>query len=157
MLDGMDCLFCKIVNGTIPSKKIYEDEQTFAFLDINPQAPVHALIVPKKHLDSLAAAEADDDALLGHLLQVARTYIYTSWADGRCTGLRGKAFSETQCRFKDSARSTLPVGRVDFEAAVSPYTTSENAGGLRVRRFFLENIGKAIICGNSISSLFLKK
>jgi histidine triad (HIT) family protein len=72
MLDGMDCLFCKIVNGTIPSKKIYEDEQTFAFLDINPQAPVHALIVPKKHLDSLAAAEADDDALLGHLLQVAR-------------------------------------------------------------------------------------
>jgi len=72
MLEGMDCLFCKIVAGTIPSKKIYEDEQTFAFLDIHPQAPVHALIVPKKHLNSLADAEADDKALLGHLLHVAR-------------------------------------------------------------------------------------
>jgi histidine triad (HIT) family protein len=72
MLDGMDCLFCKIVAGTIPSKKVFEDELTFAFLDINPQAPVHVLVVPKKHLDSLDETDSGDKELLGHLLDVAR-------------------------------------------------------------------------------------
>lgn len=48
----MDCLFCKIINGEIPSKKVYEDERVYAFHDINPQAPVHVLIVPKLHLSS---------------------------------------------------------------------------------------------------------
>ena len=72
MLDGMDCLFCKIVAGTIPSKKVYEDELTYAFGDIHPQAPVHVLIVPKKHFDSLATSSSDDRSLLGHLLDVAR-------------------------------------------------------------------------------------
>jgi histidine triad (HIT) family protein len=47
-----DCLFCKIIAGEIPSTKVYEDDKVFAFRDINPQAPVHVLIVPKKHLDS---------------------------------------------------------------------------------------------------------
>lgn len=47
-----NCLFCKIIAGEIPSSKVYEDEQVFAFRDINPQAPVHVLVVPKKHLDS---------------------------------------------------------------------------------------------------------
>ena len=46
----MDCLFCKIINGEIPSKKVYEDEQVYAFYDINPQAPVHFLVVPKSTL-----------------------------------------------------------------------------------------------------------
>lgn len=50
----MDCLFCKIVNGEIPSTKVYEDEELYAFNDINPQAPVHVLIIPKKHIDSAA-------------------------------------------------------------------------------------------------------
>ncbi len=48
----MDCLFCAIINGDIPSKKVYEDEYCFAFLDINPQAPVHCLVVPKNHIAS---------------------------------------------------------------------------------------------------------
>ena len=48
----MDCLFCSIINGEIPSKKVYEDEFCYAFLDINPQAPVHFLVVPKKHISS---------------------------------------------------------------------------------------------------------
>ncbi len=48
----MDCLFCKIVNGEIPSSKVYEDDKIFAFKDINPQAPVHILIVPRRHIES---------------------------------------------------------------------------------------------------------
>ena len=48
----MDCIFCTIVNGDIPSKKVYEDDTCFAFMDINPQAPIHCLVVPKKHIAS---------------------------------------------------------------------------------------------------------
>lgn len=48
----MDCIFCAIIKGDIPSKKVYEDESCFAFLDINPQAPVHCLVVPKEHIAS---------------------------------------------------------------------------------------------------------
>lgn len=63
-----DCIFCRIVSGEIPSQKAYEDEWIYAFHDLEPQAPVHVLIVPKKHLDSLDDATLDDQALLGHLL-----------------------------------------------------------------------------------------
>ena len=52
----MDCLFCKIVSGDIPSKKVYEDENVYAFYDINPQAPVHVVVIPKEHI----AASADE-------------------------------------------------------------------------------------------------
>lgn len=65
------CLFCKIAAGTIPSKIVYEDEDVLAFHDINPIAPVHFLIIPKRHIDSLAHATADDEALLGKLLALA--------------------------------------------------------------------------------------
>ena len=50
----MDCLFCKIVNGEIPSKKVYEDEYVYAFYDINPQAPIHVVVIPKEHIASCA-------------------------------------------------------------------------------------------------------
>ncbi|MEW6361281.1 MAG: histidine triad nucleotide-binding protein [Pyrinomonadaceae bacterium] len=70
MQDG-NCIFCKIVSGEIPSEKIYEDEKAVAFNDINPQAPTHILIVPKKHLDSLDAANPAERDLLGHLLLTA--------------------------------------------------------------------------------------
>jgi histidine triad (HIT) family protein len=72
MLDGMDCLFCKIAAGAIPSKKVFEDELAFAIVDIKPQAPVHALVIPKKHISSLAKTDSGDNALLAHLLEVAR-------------------------------------------------------------------------------------
>jgi histidine triad (HIT) family protein len=72
MLDGMNCLFCKIVEGTIPAKKVFEDEQALAIMDIHPQAPVHVLVLPKKHVASLAETGAGDKELLAHLLQVAR-------------------------------------------------------------------------------------
>jgi histidine triad (HIT) family protein len=66
----MDCLFCKIAAGTVPSKKLYEDGQVFAFADIDPKAPEHFLVIPKKHISSLAQATAEDEPLLGHLLAV---------------------------------------------------------------------------------------
>lgn len=56
----MDCLFCKIIEGAIPSKKVYEDEAVYAFHDINPLAPVHVLVIPKKHIDSMDKVDADN-------------------------------------------------------------------------------------------------
>ncbi len=66
-----DCIFCKIVSGAIPSKKIYEDEDVIAFHDINPSARVHFLIVPKLHIESLASCELEHQALLGKMLLLA--------------------------------------------------------------------------------------
>ncbi|HVJ08902.1 MAG TPA: histidine triad nucleotide-binding protein [Acidisarcina sp.] len=67
----VDCLFCKIIAGTIPSSKVYEDDQSYAFADINPQAPTHVLIVPRKHIASLDHASPVDIEVLGHLHVVA--------------------------------------------------------------------------------------
>jgi len=63
-----DCIFCKIVAGKIPSRKVYEDDEVFAFHDIHPWAPVHFLIVPKNHIASLTQVGAEHAALLGKLL-----------------------------------------------------------------------------------------
>ena len=68
---GADCIFCKIVAGGIPAAKVYEDDRALAFRDINPQAPTHALVIPRKHVASLNEATEDDRDLLGHLLLVA--------------------------------------------------------------------------------------
>ena len=62
-----DCLFCKIIEGKIPSKKVYEDDRVFAFEDINPQAPTHVLLIPKRHVEGLNKATAEDAELLGYL------------------------------------------------------------------------------------------
>ncbi len=66
-----NCLFCRIIAGEIPSNKVYEDDLALAFRDINPQAPTHILIIPKKHIASLSEAAQDQQALLGHLMLVA--------------------------------------------------------------------------------------
>lgn len=66
-----DCIFCKIITGHIPSKKIYEDEDVIAFHDIHPIAKVHFLIVPKRHVASLAECEVQHQALLGKILLLA--------------------------------------------------------------------------------------
>ena len=58
-----DCLFCKIVHGEIPSRKVYEDDLVFAFHDIHPLRPMHLLVIPKRHITSLAEAEAADELL----------------------------------------------------------------------------------------------
>lgn len=65
-----DCLFCKIVKGDIPSKKVYEDDQCFAFYDIDPQAPVHFLVIPKTHIGSCAQVTADNSAVVAHIFEV---------------------------------------------------------------------------------------
>jgi histidine triad (HIT) family protein len=71
-----DCLFCRIISGEVPSKKVHEDEHTFAFEDLNPQGPTHVLVIPKKHISGLKEASAEDAELVGrcHLAaaQIAR-------------------------------------------------------------------------------------
>jgi histidine triad (HIT) family protein len=67
----MSCLFCKIVEGAIPSTPVFQDELSYAFADIQPQAPVHVLIIPREHIASTAVAGKDKAGLLGHLHWVA--------------------------------------------------------------------------------------
>jgi histidine triad (HIT) family protein len=62
-----DCVFCKVIGGTLPSKKVLEEDDLVAFHDINPAAPVHVLVVPKKHISRLADAGSEDAVVLGHL------------------------------------------------------------------------------------------
>ena len=63
-----DCIFCKIIGGRIPSSKVYEDDELYAFKDIHPAAPVHFMIVPREHVESLAQIDARHQALLGRML-----------------------------------------------------------------------------------------
>ena len=67
----MSCLFCRIVSGEIPASKIYEDDEVVAFRDINPQAPLHVLIIPRKHIPTLNDLTSDDDALIGAMHRAA--------------------------------------------------------------------------------------
>lgn len=66
----MDCLFCSIVKGDIPSTKVYEDETVYAFKDINPMAPVHVLIIPKVHISSINDVTAENSAVIAHIYEV---------------------------------------------------------------------------------------
>lgn len=66
------CIFCKIAAGEIPATVVYKDEQVTAFRDIHPAAPTHVLVIPNKHIASVNEAEAEDEALLGHLFVAAR-------------------------------------------------------------------------------------
>jgi histidine triad (HIT) family protein len=67
-----DCLFCRIAAGTIPARTVFSDEQVMAFDDIHPQAPVHVLVIPRRHVADLNDTEGADHALMGRLLDVAR-------------------------------------------------------------------------------------
>jgi histidine triad (HIT) family protein len=93
----MSCLFCRIIAGEIPSKKIYEDDELFAFQDINPQAPLHALIVPKRHVASLNDLTEGDDALVGSMVRRAAAIAKEHGYDGsgyrtvfNCNGAAGQ-------------------------------------------------------------------
>lgn len=68
----MDCIFCRIARGEVPSEMVYQDEQAFAIRDIHPQAPKHLLIIPREHISSLAGVPEERVLLLGHLLSVAK-------------------------------------------------------------------------------------
>ena len=65
-----DCLFCKIIKGEIPSIKVYEDDEILAFNDINPAAPIHILVIPKKHITSLIELEDEDKNIIGDIYLV---------------------------------------------------------------------------------------
>lgn len=62
-----ECLFCKIIKGEVPSTKVYEDDDVYAFKDINPEAPIHILVVPKKHIESVNEIKAEDEELIGKI------------------------------------------------------------------------------------------
>lgn len=66
-----DCLFCKIIKGEIPSEKLYEDDDVLAFKDIAPQAPIHFLVIPKKHIINQTSMNEEDEKMVGKLLRVA--------------------------------------------------------------------------------------
>ncbi len=67
----MDCLFCQIIAGDVPAEVVHSDDRSIALRDINPQAPVHVLVIPREHIESLDEATQREEALLGHLLRVA--------------------------------------------------------------------------------------
>ncbi len=67
-----NCLFCKIIRGEIPAAKLYEDDEVLAFRDIAPQAPVHFLVIPKKHLSGPGAVSEDDERIVGKLMRVGK-------------------------------------------------------------------------------------
>ncbi len=67
---NMDCIFCKIAAGEIPSTKVYEDEKVLAFKDINPLAPVHILVIPKTHIESAAAITSENSAVVSYIFEV---------------------------------------------------------------------------------------
>ena len=117
-----DCLFCRIVSGEIPSKKVYEDDHTFAFEDINPQAPTHVLIIPKKHVAGLKEAQADNAALIGqcHLAAatIARQRNIRRWVSYRTqcrTESRtvGVSHARTLARWTDPALAARLAARVE--------------------------------------------
>lgn len=66
----MDCLFCKIIQGEVPSNKVYEDDKVLAFYDIDPKAPVHFLVVPKQHIASANEITSDNSAIVGYIFEV---------------------------------------------------------------------------------------
>lgn len=66
----MDCIFCKIANGEIPSKKVYEDDTVIAFYDLEPQAPTHILVIPKQHITSAADITPENSAVIAHIYEV---------------------------------------------------------------------------------------
>jgi histidine triad (HIT) family protein len=68
--NDQNCIFCKIIRGEIPSSKVYEDEEILAFKDINPAAPIHILVIPKKHIVSLANMEDGDEIIVGKIYKV---------------------------------------------------------------------------------------
>ena len=97
-----NCLFCKIIKGDIPSSKVYEDEYCYAFRDINPQMPVHILVVPKKHLDNiLGYSDSEENILLAGKIQLAIGKI------ARQEGIDKSGFRVISNCGKDAAQSVL--------------------------------------------------
>jgi histidine triad (HIT) family protein len=83
-----DCLFCRIVEGEVPSDTVHETETTVAFKDINPAAPLHVLVVPRRHIDDASTVTAEDGAILADMLLTARTVAEAAGVAGPDRGYR---------------------------------------------------------------------
>jgi histidine triad (HIT) family protein len=90
-----DCLFCKIIAGDVPSTKVYEDEHSYAFADINPQAPTHVLVVPRRHFTDLADLAGDPDAVVGLVAGIRGLVEQEGLADFRTVFNTGAATGQT--------------------------------------------------------------
>ncbi|MGE5587417.1 MAG: histidine triad nucleotide-binding protein [Clostridia bacterium] len=111
-----ECLFCRIARREIPADVVYEDHQTLAFRDINPQAPTHVLVIPKRHVSSLADLGEPDEALMGHLLVVATRLASTLGAGsgfrvvGNCGELAGQSVFHVHLHLLGGRRFGWPPG-----------------------------------------------
>ena len=97
-----ECLFCKIANREIPASIVYEDERVLAFNDINPQAPTHVLVIPKRHIASLNEISVEDDQLLGELVRRAA-------AIAKSLGLSGGGFRTVFNTNRDAGQTVFHV------------------------------------------------
>ena len=115
-----DCIFCKIIKGEIPCKKVYEDDDVLAFHDINPSAPIHFLLIPKKHLVSLAEAQPEDTPLLGKMLalvpQLAKEQGCHVDKDVAFTKGREEILALAQVRAQDTDRGGIVFRMRGFSA-----------------------------------------
>jgi histidine triad (HIT) family protein len=113
----MSCLFCKIIAGDIPSSKVYEDDKLVAFNDINPQAPMHVLVVPKQHIATLNDLTAADDGLVGAMVRAAATIAKDKGHDGagyrtvfNCNAGAGQTVFHVHLHVLGGRRLTWPPG-----------------------------------------------
>lgn len=111
----MDCIFCKIANGEIPSSKVYEDDKVLAFNDIEPQAPVHILIIPKEHIASAAEINEANSALVAHIFEVAAKIAKEQNLDGfrivnNCGDSAGQTVKHIHFHLMSGREFTWPAG-----------------------------------------------
>lgn len=112
----MDCLFCKIINGEIPSSKVYEDDTVFAFRDIEPQAPTHILIIPKQHIKSAAEIDESNSAVISHIFEVAAKIAKREGLDdgfrivNNCGDIAGQTVKHLHFHLMGGREFTWPAG-----------------------------------------------
>lgn len=111
----MDCIFCKIIKGEIPTNKVYEDETVIAFNDIEPQAPVHILIIPKEHIASAAEINEGNSALIAHVFEVAAKIAKEKNLDGfrivnNCGDSAGQTVKHIHFHLMSGREFTWPAG-----------------------------------------------
>ena len=111
----MDCLFCKIIGGDIPCSKVYEDDKVLAFNDIEPQAPVHILIIPKEHIASAAEINENNSNLIAHVFEVAAKIASEKNLDGfrivnNCGDSAGQTIKHIHFHLMSGREFTWPAG-----------------------------------------------
>ena len=123
-----NCLFCKIINGTIPSTCVYQDEKTYAFRDINPAAPTHVLVVPKVHIEDCNGITAENSAVVAHIFEVIPEI---AKAEGKYKGRKPVAINETKFR---AVCARWRAGEITATAAMKELDLKPNTFYRRVRQ-----------------------